>query len=71
MQNNIVSRREATSLYETKDPSFVQTRHLEFATTSRNVAAVPKLNLKDKAGLVFVVIVLLTLQLLEKLKVLK
>lgn len=70
MQNNIISRREAT-LYETQDPSFVQTRYSEFAATHPNIAAVPKLTLKDKAGLVFVVLVLLTLQLLEKLKVIK
>lgn len=37
----------------------------------RNPTAVTKLSLKDKAGLVFVVCVLLMLQLLEKVKILK
>ena len=36
-----------------------------------NATPVTKLNLKDKAGLVFVVVVLLTLQLFEKVKLLK
>lgn len=71
MQNNSVSRPNAVTLYDTTDRSFVQKNLPVFANISRNAAAVPKLTLKDKAGLVFEVAVLLTLQLMEKLKVIR
>ena len=71
MQNNTVSQREPITLYQANDNSFVQEKNAVSTYTHRNAAAVPRLTLKDKAGLVFVVMILLMLQLLEKLKVIK
>lgn len=71
MQNNSLSRRNAGTLYKKRDDFFVPQNQPLFTNIPRNAAAVPKLSLTDKAGLVFVVAILLMLQILEKLKVIK
>ena len=73
MQNKLSTDSMSDTLHlpSFKKP-FVQQKKRPFLIKEKlNANAVTKLTLKDKAGLVFVVGVLLMLQLLEKLKLLK